>query len=95
MVAVIHDFNHGWAQRVDDADFLYFWLHLVHRLTATLAFLIQLSHFYEHDELVLLLSILQVGETFKGKLAEDGKVNMLVLWGDSQCAGCRTGPFVL
>ena len=46
------------------------WLHLVHRLTATLAFLTLLSPFYE-DEPVALLSVLQVGERLKGKLAED------------------------
>jgi len=44
----------------------------VHRLTATLAFLIRFSPFYE-DQLVPLLSVLQVQETLKGKLAEDGK----------------------
>lgn len=44
----------------------------MHRLTATLAFLIRLSPFYE-DQLVPLLSVLQVKETLKGKLAEDGK----------------------
>ena len=53
----------------------FFWLHLVHRLTATLAFLIRLSPFYE-DQLVPLLSVLQVGETLKGKLAEDGKLKV-------------------
>jgi hypothetical protein len=37
--------------------------------------LIRLSHFYEH-ELVPLLSVLQVGETFKGKLAEDGNLKV-------------------
>jgi desumoylating isopeptidase 1 len=47
----------------------------VHRLTATLAFLIRLSPFYE-DELVPLLGVLQVGETLKGKLAEDGKLKV-------------------
>ena len=36
----------------------------MHRLTATLAFLIRLSPFYE-DKLVPLLSVLQVGETLK------------------------------
>jgi hypothetical protein len=40
-----------------------------------LAFLIRLSPFYE-DELVPLLSVLQVGETLKGKLAEDGTLNV-------------------
>jgi hypothetical protein len=40
---------------------------LVHRLTATLSFLIRLSPFYE-DQLVPLLGVLQVGETLKGKL---------------------------
>jgi hypothetical protein len=47
----------------------------VHRLTATLAFLIRLSPFYQ-DQLVPLLSVLQVKETLKGKLAEDGKLRM-------------------
>jgi hypothetical protein len=47
----------------------------VHRLTATLAFLIRLSPFYE-DQLVPLLSILQVGETLKGKPGEDGKLKV-------------------
>jgi hypothetical protein len=51
------------------------WLHLVHRLTATLAFLTLLSPFYE-DEPVALLSVLQVGERLKGKLAEDGKLKV-------------------
>ena len=50
-------------------------LSLVHRLTATLAFLIRLSPFYE-DQLVPLLSVLQVGEMLKGKLAEDGKLKV-------------------
>ena len=44
----------------------------MHRLTATLAFLIRLSPFYE-DQLVPLLSVLQVGET---QLAEDGKLKV-------------------
>ena len=48
---------------------------LVHRLTATLAFLIRLSPFYE-DQLVPLLGVLQVGDTLKGKLAEDGKLKV-------------------
>ena len=47
----------------------------MHRLTATLAFLIRLSPFYE-DQLVPLLSVLQVGETLKGKLAYDGKLKV-------------------
>jgi len=47
----------------------------VHRLTATLAFLIRLSPFYE-DQLVPLLGVLQVGEMLKGKLAEDGKLKV-------------------
>ena len=47
----------------------------VHRLTATLAFLIRLSPFYD-DQLVPLLSVLQVGETLKGKLAEDGMLKV-------------------
>jgi len=42
-------------------------------LTATLAFLIRLSPFYE-DELVPLLGVLQVGETLKGKLGGKLKV---------------------
>ena len=50
-------------------------LTLVHRLTATLAFLIWLSPFYE-DQLVPLLSVLQVGEMLKDKLAEDGKLKV-------------------
>jgi hypothetical protein len=50
-----------------------FFFDLVHRLTATLAFLIQLSPFYE-EQVVPLLSFLQVGETLKGKLADDGNV---------------------
>jgi hypothetical protein len=37
--------------------------------------LIRLSPFYE-DQLVPLLSVLQVGETLKGKLAEDGKLKV-------------------
>jgi len=36
------------------------------RLTVTLGFLVRLSPFYE-DQLVPLLSVLQVGETSKGK----------------------------
>jgi hypothetical protein len=48
---------------------------LVHRLTATLAFLIRLSPLYE-DQLVPLLNVLRVGETSKGKLAEDGKLKV-------------------
>jgi hypothetical protein len=47
----------------------------VQGLTATLAFLIRLSPFYE-DQLVPVLSVLQVGETLKGKLAEDGKLKV-------------------
>lgn len=47
----------------------------VHRLTATLAFLIRLSPFYQ-DQLVPLLSVLQVQETLKGKLAEDRKLRL-------------------
>ncbi|KAI9443300.1 DUF862-domain-containing protein [Lactarius indigo] len=47
----------------------------VHRLTATLAFLIRLSPFYQ-DELVTLLGVLQVQETLKGKLAEDGQLRL-------------------
>ena len=39
---------------------------------ATLAFSIRLSPLYEY-QLVPLLSVLQVGEMLKGKLAEDGK----------------------
>ncbi|KAI9465406.1 DUF862-domain-containing protein [Lactarius psammicola] len=47
----------------------------VHRLTATLAFLIRLSPFYQ-DQLVPLLGVLQVQETLKSKLAEDGKLRL-------------------
>ena len=47
----------------------------VHRLTATLAFLIRLSPFYE-EQLVPLLSVLQVEETLKGKLGEEGKLRL-------------------
>jgi hypothetical protein len=47
----------------------------VHRLTATLAFLIRLSPFYQ-DELAPLLGVLQVSETLKGKLAEGGKLKV-------------------
>ncbi|KAH9179329.1 DUF862-domain-containing protein [Lactarius sanguifluus] len=47
----------------------------VHRLTATLAFLIRLSPFYQ-DQLVTLLGVLQVQETLKGKLAEDGQLRL-------------------
>jgi hypothetical protein len=47
----------------------------VHRLTATLAFLIRLSPFYQ-DELAPLLGVLQVSETLKGKLAGDGKLKV-------------------
>lgn len=47
----------------------------VHRLTATLAFLIRLSPSYE-DQLVPLLSVLQVQETLESKLAEDGKLRL-------------------
>ena len=50
-------------------------LTLVHRLTATLAYLFWLSPFCE-DQLVPLLSVLQVGETLKGKLVEDGKLKV-------------------
>jgi hypothetical protein len=50
-------------------------INLVHRLTATLAFLIRLSPFYQ-DQLVPLLSVLQVQETLKGKLAEDRKLRL-------------------
>ena len=48
---------------------------MVHRLTATLTFLIRLSSFHE-DRLVPLLGVLQVGDTLKGRLAEDGKLKM-------------------
>jgi hypothetical protein len=48
---------------------------LVHRLTATLAFLIRLSPLYE-DQLAPLLSVLQVGEALKGKLTDDGKLKV-------------------
>lgn len=47
----------------------------MHRLTATLAFLIRLSPFYQ-DELAPLLGVLQVSETLKGKLAGDGKLKV-------------------
>ena len=47
----------------------------MHRLTATLAFLIRLSPFHQ-DELAPLLGILQVSETLKGKLAGDGKLKV-------------------
>ncbi|KAI0300183.1 PUL domain-containing protein [Russula brevipes] len=47
----------------------------VHRLTATLAFLIRLSPFYD-DQLAPLLSVLQVGEALKGKLTDDGKLKV-------------------
>ena len=52
-----------------------FLFNLVHRLTATLAFLIRLSLF-DKDQLVTLLSALQMGETLKGKLADDGKLKV-------------------
>ena len=55
-----------------EQTFLLFWSHVVRRLTATLAFLIRLSPFYE-GELLPLLSVSQVGETLMGKLAEHGK----------------------
>ena len=42
-----------------------------------MAFLIRLSPFYQ-DELVSLLSVLQVGETLKSKLAGDGKGKLTV-----------------
>ena len=41
----------------------------------TLAFSNRLSPFYE-DQFVPLLSFFQVGEMLKGKLAEDGKLNV-------------------
>lgn len=47
----------------------------MHRLTATLAFLIRLSPFYQ-DQLVPLLSVLQVKETLEGKLASEGKLRL-------------------
>ncbi|KAH9969699.1 PPPDE putative peptidase domain-containing protein [Russula dissimulans] len=47
----------------------------VHRLTATLAFLIRLSPFYQ-DELAPLLGVLQVGETLKSKLDGKGKLTV-------------------
>jgi desumoylating isopeptidase 1 len=47
----------------------------VHRLTATLAFLIRLSPNYQ-DQLLPLLSILGVHETLKGKLGDDGKLKV-------------------
>ncbi len=59
----------------------------------TLAFLIRLSPFYE---LVPLLGVLPVGETLKGKLAEDGKLKarkkeiralVVARSGDRLCSG--------
>ncbi|KAH9980190.1 PPPDE putative peptidase domain-containing protein [Lactifluus volemus] len=47
----------------------------VHRLTATLAFLIRLSPNYE-DQLLPLLNVLGVRETLKGKLGGDGKLKV-------------------
>ncbi|KAI0304337.1 PPPDE putative peptidase domain-containing protein [Multifurca ochricompacta] len=47
----------------------------VHRLTATLAFLIRLSPFFQ-DQLHTLLNVLQVRRTLKSKLTEDGKLNV-------------------
>ena len=47
----------------------------MHRLTATLAFLIRLSPFYQ-DQLIPLLSVLQVKETLEGKLASEGKLRL-------------------
>jgi hypothetical protein len=80
VVAVVRDLDHRWAQRDDGADrtnlsSILASLTVVHRLAATLAFLIRLSSFCE-DQLVALLSVLQVGETLKGKLAEDGKLKV-------------------
>ena len=54
---------------------LLFWSHVVRRLTAKMAFLIRLSSFYE-GEMLPLLSVMQVGETLMGKLAEDGKLKV-------------------
>jgi len=48
----------------------------VHQSTATLAFLIRLSPFYQ-DQLAPLLGVLQVSETLKGNLAEDEKLKVL------------------
>ncbi|KAF8476581.1 hypothetical protein DFH94DRAFT_803704 [Russula ochroleuca] len=76
VVAVVRDLGHGSAQRDDDAERtnLSSFPSLVHQLTVTLAFLIRLSPFYEDQliQLVPLLSVLQVGEMLKGKLAEVG-----------------------
>ena len=53
----------------------------MHRLTATLAFLIWLSPFNE-DQLVPVLSVSHgVGSTLKGKLVEDGKLKEGDQWG--------------
>jgi hypothetical protein len=54
----------------------------MHRPTATLAFWIRLSPFYE-DQLVPVLSVLHgVGSTLKGKLVEDGKLKEGDQWGN-------------
>jgi desumoylating isopeptidase 1 len=53
----------------------FFFYFLVHRLTATLAFLIRLSPNYE-DQLLPLLNVLGVRETLKGKLGGDGKLKV-------------------
>jgi desumoylating isopeptidase 1 len=52
-----------------------FFFFSVHRLTATLAFLMRLSPNYQ-DQLLPLLDVLGVRETLKGKLAEDGKLKV-------------------
>ena len=70
-----HDYNRDHGCREIKSLTELSGLTLVHRLTATLAFQIRLSPFYE-DQLVLLLSVLQAGETLKGKLAEDGKLKV-------------------
>ena len=57
-----------------EPSFLLLWLALS-APTGGDVFLIRLSFFYE-DQLVPLLSVLQVGETLKGKLAEDGKLKV-------------------
>ena len=70
-----HDHDDHWQRVIKSLTEPTFFFDLVHRLTATLAFLIRLSPFYE-DQLVPLLSVLQVGETLKGKLADDGKLKV-------------------
>ena len=57
-----------------ELSFLLLWLELSAPTDGDV-FLIRLSLFYD-DQLVPLLSVLQVGETLKGKLAEDGKLKV-------------------